>query len=78
MQKFRTGECFCLVATSVACEGVDIPQCTLMIRYKFRVDEISSYQMRGMIKYMYQIVRNKTQTHFYLKYVYLKTKNKIG
>jgi endoribonuclease Dicer len=78
MQKFRTGECLCLVATSVACEGVDIPQCNLMIRYKFRVDEISSYQMRGKIKYMYQIVRNKKQTHFYLKYVYLKTKSKIG
>jgi ERCC4-related helicase len=50
MQKFRTGECLCLVATSVACEGVDIPQCNLMIRYKYRVDEISSYQMTGKIK----------------------------
>ncbi|CAG2188946.1 unnamed protein product [Mytilus edulis] len=28
-------------------EGLDIPQCNLMIRYKFRVDEISSYQMRA-------------------------------
>lgn len=61
MEKFRTGECLCLVATSVACEGVDIPQCNLMIRYKFRVDEISSYQMRGKIKSMYQsfVTKNK-------------------
>ncbi|XP_052071608.1 antiviral innate immune response receptor RIG-I-like isoform X2 [Mytilus californianus] len=50
MGKFREGEHLCIVATSVACEGLDIPQCNLMIRYKFRVDEISSYQMRGRIR----------------------------
>jgi endoribonuclease Dicer len=50
MENFRNGECLCLVATSVASEGVDIPQCNLMIRYKYRVDEISSYQMAGKIK----------------------------
>ncbi|CAC5394235.1 unnamed protein product [Mytilus coruscus] len=50
MGRFREGEHLCIVATSVACEGLDIPQCNLMIRYKFRVDEISSYQMRGRIR----------------------------
>lgn len=47
MERFREGEHLCIVATSVACEGLDIPQCNLMIRYKFRADVISSYQMRG-------------------------------
>ncbi|CAC5414135.1 DDX58 [Mytilus coruscus] len=51
MEHFREGEHLCIVATSVACEGLDIPQCNLMIRYKFRADEISSYQMRGRIRY---------------------------
>jgi ERCC4-related helicase len=50
MEKFRAGACLCLVATSVACEGVDIPQCNLMIKYKYRVGQISSYQMAGKIK----------------------------
>ncbi|XP_071130630.1 ATP-dependent RNA helicase DHX58-like [Mytilus edulis] len=50
MERFREGEHLCIVATSVACEGLDIPQCNLMIRYKFRADVISSYQMRGRIR----------------------------
>jgi ERCC4-related helicase len=44
---FRNGSHLCIVATSVACEGLDIQQCNVMIRYKFVADEISSLQMRG-------------------------------
>ncbi|CAG2223445.1 DDX58 [Mytilus edulis] len=48
LEKFRNGEHLCIVATSVGCEGLDVPQCNMMIRYRFSADEISSLQMRGM------------------------------
>lgn len=47
LEKFRNGEHLCVVATSVASEGLDIPLCNLIIRYRFRANEISSLQMRG-------------------------------
>ena len=47
LEKFRRGEHLCIVATSVGSEGLDVPQCNVMIRYRFSADEISSLQMRG-------------------------------
>ncbi|CAC5409074.1 DDX58 [Mytilus coruscus] len=46
LENFRNGDHLCVVATSVASEGLDIPLCNLMIRYRFRANEISSLQMR--------------------------------
>ncbi|XP_076079276.1 interferon-induced helicase C domain-containing protein 1-like [Mytilus galloprovincialis] len=50
VKRFKEGKHLCLVATSVASEGLDIQQCTLMIRYRLQANEISSYQMRGRIR----------------------------
>ncbi|VDI64067.1 interferon-induced helicase C domain-containing protein 1 [Mytilus galloprovincialis] len=50
LEKFRNGEHLCIVATSVGCEGLDVPQCNMMIRYRFSADEISSLQMRGRVR----------------------------
>ncbi|CAC5397214.1 DDX58 [Mytilus coruscus] len=50
LEKFRNGEHLCIVATSVGCEGIDVPQCNMMIRYRFSPDEISSLQMRGRVR----------------------------
>ncbi|XP_052070238.1 antiviral innate immune response receptor RIG-I-like [Mytilus californianus] len=50
LENFRNGEHLCVVATSVASEGLDIPLCNLMIRYRFRANEISSLQMRGRVR----------------------------
>ncbi|XP_063446937.1 antiviral innate immune response receptor RIG-I-like [Mytilus trossulus] len=50
LEKFKNGEHLCIVAASVACEGLDIPQCNMMIRYRFSADEISSLQMRGRLR----------------------------
>lgn len=47
VNRFKEGTHLCIVATSVGCEGLDIQQCNLMIRYRFHADEISSLQMRG-------------------------------
>lgn len=51
LDNFRNGDHLCVVATSVASEGLDIPLCNLMIRYRFRANEISSLQMRGEYEY---------------------------
>ncbi|CAC5401441.1 DDX58 [Mytilus coruscus] len=50
LENFRNGDHLCVVATSVAFEGLDIPLCNLMIRYRFRTNEISSLQMRGRVR----------------------------
>ncbi|CAG2184719.1 IFIH1 [Mytilus edulis] len=51
VKRFKEGKHLCLVATSVASEGLDIQQCTLTIRYRLQANEISSLQMRGRIRH---------------------------
>ncbi|VDI14638.1 ATP-dependent RNA helicase DDX58 [Mytilus galloprovincialis] len=50
LNKFKSGVHKCLVATAVASEGIDIPECNMMIRYRFTANEITSCQMRGRIR----------------------------
>ncbi|XP_063405227.1 ATP-dependent RNA helicase DHX58-like isoform X2 [Mytilus trossulus] len=50
LKRFKTGEHKCLVATAVASEGIDIPECNMTIRYRFTANEITSCQMRGRIR----------------------------
>ena len=33
LEKFRRGQHLCIVATAVGSEGLDVPQCNVMIRY---------------------------------------------
>ncbi|VDI82498.1 Hypothetical predicted protein [Mytilus galloprovincialis] len=48
IDNFKSGVHKCIVATAVASEGIDIPECTMIIRYRFTANEITSYQMKGI------------------------------
>ncbi|XP_056404815.1 ATP-dependent RNA helicase DHX58 [Hyla sarda] len=47
IQKFRQGSLNLLISTSVAEEGLDIPECNIVVRYGLMTNEISMMQARG-------------------------------
>ncbi|KAH0621426.1 hypothetical protein JD844_022728 [Phrynosoma platyrhinos] len=47
IEKFRTGKINLLIATTVAEEGLDIPECNIVIRYGLVTNEIAMVQARG-------------------------------
>jgi len=47
IKKFQEGKFNLLVATDIAQEGLDIPECNYVIRYEFVSNEIGTVQSRG-------------------------------
>ncbi|XP_068119157.1 ATP-dependent RNA helicase DHX58 [Hyperolius riggenbachi] len=47
IKKFREGSLNLLISTSVAEEGLDIPECNIVVRYGLMTNEISMMQARG-------------------------------
>ena len=52
IHKFRKGETNCLIATSVAEEGLDIPDCDLVIRFDLYTTLIQYIQSRGRARHV--------------------------
>ena len=47
IEKFRAGDVKLLVCTTVGQEGMDIPDCNLVIRYNHVGNEVTTVQTRG-------------------------------
>ena len=50
ISRFRSGEINIIVATTVAEEGLDIKDCSYVIRYGMKGNEISTVQARGRVR----------------------------
>ena len=76
LAKFRTGEANVLVATDIAQEGLDVPECSYVIRYDFVSNEIGRVQSRGTAradKGKFFLITYEGQHNFYFKKVDLKS-----
>lgn len=51
--RFRNGLLNCLVATDIIDEGIDVPKCSLVIRYDFPVDVRTYIQSKGRARHTY-------------------------
>ena len=47
LEKFKNGQYKVVVCTSVGTEGIDVPDCNIVINYNYSGDEISKIQMKG-------------------------------
>ncbi|XP_052772293.1 antiviral innate immune response receptor RIG-I-like isoform X2 [Mya arenaria] len=47
LERFKEGRFKIIVCTSVAIEGIDVPDCNIVINYNYSGDEITKIQMRG-------------------------------
>lgn len=68
LMKFRKGDLNCLIATSVAEEGLDIPDCNIVIRFDLYETLIQYIQSRGRARHIsskyIHMVEEGNRTHF--------------
>ncbi|KAJ8303366.1 hypothetical protein KUTeg_019762 [Tegillarca granosa] len=50
LENFKSGEVKLLVSTSVGSEGIDIPECNIILKYNFSGNEINVIQMQGRLR----------------------------
>ncbi|XP_020280276.1 endoribonuclease Dicer [Pseudomyrmex gracilis] len=75
LKRFRTGLSNCIVATDVIDEGVDIPACTLIIRYDLPTDFRAYVQSKGRARHNmshYVVLMPNNDVSFLKKYEYYK------
>ncbi|KAL7919430.1 hypothetical protein ACQKWADRAFT_329617 [Trichoderma austrokoningii] len=67
LQKFKRGETNCLFATSVAEEGIDVPECDVIIRFDLCVSAIQYIQSKGRARqssFLYvSMVESRNSSH---------------
>jgi len=79
--RFKNGSTNCIVATDVVDEGIDIPTCTLIIRYDMPVDFRGYVQSKGRARHSlsnYVILMPMDDCDFLRKYQqYKSTESKL-
>ncbi|KAK2580644.1 hypothetical protein KPH14_007750 [Odynerus spinipes] len=69
LHRFKNGLCNCIIATDVIDEGIDIPVCTLIVRFNLPMDFRSYIQSKGRARYQtsqFAMMLNKDD-HKYIK-----------
>lgn len=51
VERFKEGYYKVLVCTSVGTEGLDVPDCNIVISYNYSANEITKIQIRGTFIY---------------------------
>lgn len=72
LRRFRNRESNCIVATDVVDEGVDIPQCSLIVRFDLPMDFRSYIQSKGRARHstsQYTMLVPNGDTRFESKYI---------
>ncbi|XP_018402854.1 PREDICTED: endoribonuclease Dicer [Cyphomyrmex costatus] len=77
LQRFKNGSSNCIVATDVVDEGIDIPTCTLIIRYDIPIDFRAYVQSKGRARHNLSnyliFTEGEDNDDFLIKYYQYKT-----
>lgn len=69
--RFKAGLSNCIVATDVVDEGIDVPNCTLIIRYDMPMDFRGYVQSKGRARHsssQYMVLMQKDDSAFLQRY----------